>query len=941
MRRTSKSMLIILLTIAFTFGAIQAQSVNVSNLKAMIPMDKSIRYGKLPNGLVYYIKVNKKPEKRAELLLATKIGAVLEDDDQNGLAHFTEHMAFNGTKHFPKNDLVNFLESTGVKFGADLNAFTSFDKTIYMLQLPTDKKDIFLNGVQVLRDWAGNILFDPTEVEKERGVIMEEWRLGKGAQDRVSKIHNKVVFNNSRYVERDVIGDTNVILTAPRKNFTRFYNDWYRPDLMAIIAVGDFDLDDMEKIIKKKFSTLKNPTNERKRIWYPLPPHKGTLVSIATDKELSYPMVSIYSKLPGRKAGDYDDYKKNIVADLFTTMLGNRFQEISRKPDAPFVFAMANEGIFLGKTRNFMLLAIPKNNKIIETEETLISELYRIKQHGFTDTELERAKKQMLRILEKALAEKDKTESKNLAFEYMRNFTDDESVPGIEAEIEMHKLWFPKIDVKTVNALSNTFIKSDNNVITVSAPEKKGIKVPTKDEVLNVFLDAGKKGYEPYVDEVSDKPLMSKKPAPGKIVKERKIEDLGVTEWTLSNGVKVWLKPTDFKNDEIQMYAYSPGGSSLYGEENYLNATQAASIIDRSGIGEMNLTKLQKLLSGKIVNISPFISERFEGFRGSASPEDFETMFQLIYLYFSKARVDIEALNSSKSQQKTFIENQSNSPEGVFRDSVRYISSGYHYTAKPLEVSDLDKLDEDEIFDIYYDRFADASDFHFIFVGNIDVAKLRKFAKVYLANLPATHRKETWKDIGENYPKGKVEGKVYKGIEPKSYVRLIYSGKFNWNYKNRFAIQSLCDILNIKLREVLREDKGGVYGVGVFPQVAKYPNPEYHIHIAFGCNPDRVDELITAVKEQINDMQNNLPTDSNMVKIKETDRRELEVNMKTNKYWVRQLVRTLVYNESPNIFLQKPAMIEALKPEDIRAAAKEYLNDKNFMEFILYPENKK
>jgi zinc protease len=941
MKHNQKSLLIILLAFIFAFTSLQAQSIKVTDLKAKIPMDKAIRYGKLSNGMTYYIKVNKKPEKRMEIILATKVGAVLEDDDQNGLAHFTEHMAFNGTKHFPKNDLVNFLESTGVKFGADLNAFTSYDKTIYMLQLPTDKQDLVLKGVEVIRDWAGNLLFDPKEIEKERGVILEEWRLGKGAQDRISKVHDKVLYYNSRYVERDVIGDTNVILHAPRENFTRFYNDWYRPDLMAVIAVGDFNIDDMEKLIKEKFSTLKNPENERERTWYTLPYHKETLVSVASDKELTYPMITIYSKLPGRKGGDYDDYRKNIIARLYTTMLNNRLQEISRKPDAPYLYAMSNEGIFLGKTRVFMVMAIPKNGKFLEAEKTLMAELYRIKQHGFTKTELERAKKDKLRFFEQALAEKDKTESQAFAFEYMRNFTDDESIPGIEAEMELYKLWLPDIDVNTVNALSDVFIKPDNNVITVSAPEKKEIKVPSKDEVLNVFMNAGKKDYKAYVDEVSDKPLMSKKPAPGKITNERKIDDLGVTELTLSNGVKVWYKPTDFKNDEIRMYAVSPGGTSLYGPNDYLNAKWAASVIDMSGIGDMNLTKLQKLLSGKVVNLSPFIFELSEGFRGSASPGDFETLFQLIYLYFTEARVDIEALNSFKSQQKTLIENASNSPEGVFRDSVNYISSGYHYTARPLTVKDLDKLDEDKIFDIYYDRFADASDFTFIFVGNIDVPKLKEFAKVYLANLPATHRNETWKDVGRNYPKGKVQRDVYKGIEAKSYVRLIYSGKFDWNYKNRFDIKSMCDIMSIKLREVLREDKGGVYGVGVFPQVSKYPKSEYHVHIIFGCSPDRVDELIGAVKEQIKDMQDNLPTDSNMVKIKETDRREFEVNLKRNYYWVSHLYRDLLMNDTPGLFLKQPEMIESLKPGDIRDAARKYLDDKNFMKFVLYPENKK
>ena len=940
MKYTIKSMFSLLLVIILSFNLLQAQKASVPDLKAQMPADKSIRIGTLSNGLKYYIKVNKKPEKRAEFLLVVKAGSVLEDNDQQGLAHFTEHMAFNGTKHFPKNDLVNFLESTGIKFGADLNAFTSFDQTVYMLQLPTDKKTILYKGLEVLRDWSGNLLFDPAEIEKERGVIMEEWRLGKGAFDRVSKKHNKVIYYHSRYGERLPIGDTAVILHAPRQNFTRFYNNWYRPDLMAVIAVGDFNPDEIEKLINKEFSQLKNPKNEKERTWYTMPANKGTLVSIAADKELPYPMIQIYSKLPHRDRGNYADYRESIKADLFTSMLNNRLQEISRKSTSPFVFAMVNEGSFLGKTRAFTMVAVAKNNKILETEKVLLAEMYRVKQHGFTKTELERAKKESIRSMEQAQTEKDKTESKNYAFEYMRNFMDNESIPGIDKEVELYKLWLPGINIDTVNQLVDFFIKPDNNAIAVSVPKKEGIKIPTKNEVLGILNETSKQKFDPYVDLVSNKPLMSKIPAPGKIISEKKYDDIGATEWTLSNGVKVLLKPTTFKNDEITMYAYSPGGYSIYGEEAFRDASMAASVINSSGISDMNEDKLRKLLSGKIVNVSPIISTNYEGFRGNASTEDLTTMFQLIYLYFNEARIDNEALKAMKDEQKTLIENSKNSPSSVFRDTVRYVSSGYHYSAKPWTIGDLDKINGDKMFDIYYDRFADASDFTFIFVGNIDIPKMKKLSTTYLANLPTKNRKETWKDTGERFPEGDIERTVYKGIEPKSSVMLKFSGNFDWNYKNRFVLQKLCTILQIKLREVLREDKSGVYGIGAYARIKEYPRPEYSVNIAFGCAPARVDELIKLVKEQIKDMQNNLPSDSNMVKIKQLTTRELEVNLKRNSYWATQFFRALYYNEPFDLFLKQKELINSIKPEDIQNAAKKYLNDKNYMQFVLYPEKK-
>jgi len=934
-------MLTLIIAFFFSVVSLSSQNVVIRDINDMIPADNSIRIGKLDNGLTYYIKVNKKPENRAELLLATKVGAVLEDDDQDGLAHFTEHMAFNGTKNFPKNALVNYLETIGVKFGADLNAFTSHDQTVYMLQLPTDNQEQFLKGVEVLRDWAGNVSFDPEEIDKERGVILEEWRLGKGAEDRVDKKHQQVLFYKSRYAERDVIGDTSVILNAPYENFTRFYKDWYRPNLMAVIAVGDFDMDQMEQLIKEKFGSLTNPTKERERTKYELTYHKETLVSVETDKELSMPMIQMFFKMPGMVRGTYNEYRQNILDGLYTSMLDARLQEISRKGDAPFVMSFTGASDFLGKSRIFMMIGIPKGDKLLEAQETLLAEIQRIKQHGFTETELERAKTNTLRSYEKSLAEKDKSESQTYAMEFMRSFIDQESIPGIEMENELVKLWLPEITLKEVNALSDKFVKPDNNVLLISAPEKESVTVPTKEQVIAVFNSASSKKYDAYVDEVSSTPLISKIPEPGKIILENKIPELGVTEWTLSNNVMVVFKPTDFKNDEIQMRAFSPGGHSIYGDEDYINASSASSVIDQSGIGEMNADKLTKLLSGKIVSVSPRISELSEGFSGSASPQDFETMFQLIYLYFNEARVDEEALKAMKNQYKLMLDNAKNSPESVFRDSISYVSSGYHFRSRPYEESMIEQMNGDKIFDLYFDRFADASDFTFFFVGNIETEQLKKFATTYLANLPAAGRVETWKDINKNYPKGKVERTVYKGIEQKSAVRLIFSGDFEWNEKNNFDLEAMASVLRIKLRETLREDKGGVYGVGAFARATKFPKQEYQVQVMFGCNPERVDELIEAVLAEMSDMQNNLPSDSNMTKVKETEKRSLEVDIKDNSYWMNQLYYSYFYGEDPKDMLKEKEMIDALTPKDVQEAAKKYLRTDNYMKFILYPENKK
>jgi zinc protease len=937
--KIKSSFIIVAMLVLAMSGNLSAQSsLKIDDMAKKIPSDPSIIIGKLPNGLTYYIKQNKKPENRAELMLATKVGSVLEDDDQDGLAHFCEHMAFNGTKNFPKANLVNYLESIGVKFGADLNAFTNQDETVYMLQLPTDKSDQFEQGMNVIRDWAGNVLYENTEIDKERGVILEEWRLGKGAEDRVQKKHMPVFYYNSKYAQRDVIGDTAVLLRAPYANFTRFYKDWYRPNLMAVIAVGDFDLKEVERMIIAKFGNLTNPANERPRTQFPVPPTSGTMVSIATDKELRMPMIQILMKASAIKRGDYNEYRTNIVRGIFSTMLSKRFQEKSRKPDAPFVMAQGVVTKFSWDNDAFMLFAIPKGDKINDCIKVFSEEINRVKQFGFTQTEFDRTKNEMLRNMEQGVKEKDKTESQNYAFEYMRNFNNDEAIPGIEMEYELYKKWMPEISLKEVGAITNEFIKNDNNIIAISAPEKEGIVVPSKEDVLKLFGSGATAKLTAYVDEVSSTPLMSKKLTPGTVKKEKIIKQLDVTEWTLSNGVKVVFKKTDYKNDEIMMRAFSPGGYSNYGEKEFDNVTVAASVIDQSGIGKMNADKLEKLLSGQVVSVSPSISGLNEGFSGNASPKDLETMFQLIYLYFTDARVDADAFKAFQSSTISLLQNQSNSPEAVFRDSINYFSKNYHYSARPNNAERVKALDQDKIFDLYYDRFADASDFTFFFVGNIDNDKFKNFVLTYLANLPVKARKESWKDMGVGLRAGVHVKEVKKGIEKKSSVRLIFNGDLVWNDKEVFNLHATMEILNIKLREVLREDKGGVYGVGAFAMPSKFPKKKYQIQVMFGCNPDRVEELISAVIDQMKDMQVKLPTDSNMVKVKEMTKREYEVNLKENNFWLNALYQTYWNQENPLSILDEPKLVGALKPKDIQNTAKKYFKMDNYMKFVLYPE---
>ena len=581
------------LLLVVPFFASQAQQTY--KMDQILNSDPKIIIGKLDNGLTYYIRENHKPEKRAELRLAVKAGSILEDDDQQGLAHFDEHVAFDGTKSLPKQDIINFLEKSGVRFGADLNAYTSFDETVYMMQLPTDSTEVLKKGFQILEEWSHDVSYDSTEIDKERRVVIEEWRLRRGADYRVSMKHIPFELYKSHYADRITIGKKEILESCPYDALRRFYRDWYRPDLMAVFAVGDFNKEEIEKMIKEHFSHLKNPTKERERIQFPVPDNKETLVSIATDPELTRASVNVIFKRDTSSQSTAADYRTEIIiSNLASAMLNARFQELLQKSNPPFIYAYNYDGRFIGPKQAYNLIAGVKENSILDGFEAMITEAFRVKQHGFTATELERQKNQILREMENAFNERDKTESRQLVDEYIRNFLHNEPIPGIEVELALFKQFLPDITLKEVNKQVQEWMTEGNRVITVSAPQKDGVKVPTEAEILSIMNKVSAEQLDPYIDKVNSEPLVSNISAPGKVVEEKKIASLGVTEWKLSNGAKVILKPTDFKNDEILFSAYSVGGTSLVPDKDYLSAAFATSIVQQSGVGNFDEIALQK-----------------------------------------------------------------------------------------------------------------------------------------------------------------------------------------------------------------------------------------------------------------------------------------------------------------------------------------------------------
>jgi len=908
------------------------------DLNKELPTDPKITIGKLKNGLKYYIRENEKPENRAELRLAVNAGSVLEDDDQQGLAHFVEHMAFNGTRNFAKQEIVDYLESIGMQFGPDINAYTSFDETVYMLQVPTDSVEAVENAFQILEDWAHNISFDEEEIDKERGVVVEEWRLGRGAGARMRDKQFPILFKDSQYAKRLPIGKREILETAPYNALRRFYRDWYRPDLMAVVAVGNFDKDWIEELIKKHFTRLRALRKPRERQVFPVPNHSETLFAPASDVEATSSNISIYYKHEVPEEGTIGAYRRSLIEALYNSMLNNRLNELLQNPEPPFLFGFSSQGTFVRSKSFYILGAGVKDNGIEPGIEAVLTEATRVRRHGFTESELERQKTKMLRGFEQVYNERDKTESEQFAAEYIRNFLEGESLPGIEYEYTLYNLLMPGIKIEQVNQLAKNLIRDENRVISVSTPEKEEIKTPTKEGILAVFDKVNQKEIKPYEDTVPDLPLVEIPPTPGKIVSQETIEKLGVTEWDLSNGVKVVLKPTDFKNDEILFTATSPGGHSLVPDKDFIAAASATAIIREGGLGHFDRIALQKKLAGKLAGVSPWISSLQEGLSGNASPKDLETLFELIYLHFTAPRKDNTAFLSFQNRIKGFIKNRHASPQAAYQDTIRVTMSNYHHRTRPWSEEILDEMNLEKSFKIYQDRFADAGDFTFFFVGNFDLKQMKPLVQKYLGGLPSANRKESWTNVGITTPKGVIEKDVKKGLEDQSQVTMIFTGPYEWNRRNNYQINSMARAFQIKLREVLREDLGGTYGVGVSASTSRYPDEEYSVNISWGCAPDRVDELLKTVFLQIDTLQNFGTTEKYLIKVKENQRRSRETNLKENRFWLNSLRFSYYHQREPSQILEYDQLVENLTLKAIKRAAQKYLNAKNYVKVVLYPE---
>jgi zinc protease len=902
-----------------------------------IPTDPAVRVGQLPNGLRYFIRQNSRPEQRVELRLVVNAGSVLEDADQRGLAHFTEHMLFNGTRRFQKNDIVSYLESIGVKFGADLNAYTGFDETVYILPVPTDKPGLLERSFDILEDWAGAVLFDSLEVVKERGVVLEEWRGGLGADSRIRDQQFPVIFRGSRYAERLPIGLPEIIGAANPAPLRRFYQDWYRPDNMAVVAVGDVEPARLEQLIRERFSALRAPATVRPRPTIGVPPNDSTLVTIATDPEEQLASVVVLYKHPPQAQRTVADYRQALVGSLYNYMLNQRLSEIARRPDAPYAFAGSAYGSFVRSTDVYQLQAAAKDGGILAALEAVLVEARRVDQHGFLPAELERARTATLRSYESANAEREKTESASFVEEYVSQFLTGEPSPGIAWEYEQVQRLLPGITVAEVNALARSWLTERNRVVAISAPSRDSASVPNEAAVLASFRKADGAAVTPYTETVSDGALVTNVPVPGRVVEESTIAELGVTTWTLSNGVRVVLKPTTFKADEVMMRAWSPGGSSLVSDEDYPSAMLATTVVERGGLAELDATALGKKLTGKQARAGTFIDALTEGITGGASPKDLETLFQLTYLRFTAPRRDSLAFVAFKSQVAPFFANRANSPEAVFSDTVLLTMAQHHPRAQPISQALLDRASFTRAFEIYTERFADASDFTFVFVGSFTLEQMRPLVERWLATLPATNRGERWRDTGIRPPSGVIEKTVRKGMEPKASTLVLFSGTAPFSPETRYQLRALGEYLELRLLENLREALGGTYSVSVGAQAERLPRPEYSVSIQFGSAPPRADSLYQTVLAVIDSAKAGQILPADVEKIREQQLRAQEVNLKENSYWLANIGARLENEEDPTGLLRYEQLIRGLTPAQLQAAARRFLDMANVARFVLLP----
>lgn len=926
-----------LLGIYISFSVCAQQTYRADNL---LPLDPSVKTGKLANGMTYYIKSNPKPEKRMEIRLAVNAGSVLEEEDQQGLAHFLEHMAFNGSAHFKGNELINFIEKSGVKFGPHLNAYTSFDETVYMLQMPTDREGLIDSAMLVFSDWASGIAFDTEEVEKERGVVIEEWRLRLGADERMRQQYWPAIFQGSAYANRLPIGTLEVLQSFNPQRVIDFYRTWYRPEYMAIIVVGDIEPASIEKKIRATFEDIQ-PYDKVPRLYSEVPDFDSLRIGIGSDAEAEYTMIELAFGHPPMATKTFADLRKSILLQLANGIINERLTDYSISENPIMSYGYTYYGNYV-RTRDALFAAgYTEAAQIPAVLEALIKELRRVKEFGFNPSELERQKEVIQTELDQAMSESGKTSSAELIWGLIYHYLQGEPYTGEKFMLDFYNSIRASITLEEVNAAIREKIDfTRNNVIIVTGTAKENGQLISEGEVRKIYANALKAKVKPYVEQKIPNSLLATTPRPGKIHHEEKNTELDVTVWHLDNGARVVIKTTDFKNDEIMFRAVSKGGSSVLNDKEWLVTKAAGDITMYSGLGNMDYGQLEKYMAAKQVYGQAFISNYMENMIGSSSVKDLEILMQSIYACFAEARFTKKGLAAYKHEQTVFLK-EKNDPKTVFHDSLGYYQYDFHPRSKPDDVKDLAHITLEETQRIWKNRFTSTGDFDFFFVGNVTPEMLRPLVEKYIAGFSQVTQRENYRDVGMSVRKEPLEWTLHKGKEPQARAEIKIRCEIDDANQASKDFKILGRLLSIRLREVLREEMGGVYGISGYPSVVRFPDQYGVLSISFGCDPNRLEELIKAAKDVYETLKTAGPSDDDLRKLQETTKRETETFMKENRWWMNTLVSHYFFDIPAELELKQTEEIQSLSASEISKIFNTYFDWDNAMIFRLLPESQK
>ena len=938
-----------LLAVAFVLCAGFQQAVAQQMQFPPLPVDKNVRIGQLDNGLTYYIRHNKLPENRAEFYIAQKVGSILEEPQQRGLAHFLEHMAFNGTKNFPGDDkglgVIPWCETVGIKFGTNLNAYTSIDETVYNISnAPLDRTGVLDSCLLILHDWSNYILLKDDEIDKERGVIREEWRSRNSGMLRVYTDLLPTIYQGDKYADCMPIGSIDVINNFPYKDIRDYYHKWYRPDLQGIVIVGDIDVDTVEAKLKAVFADVQKPVNPAERTYYPVTDNKEPIVAIGTDKEVDDPSIEIYFKqdaTPDSEKNNVGYLASQYMTSMISSMLNARLSELVQSANPPFTRASSYySDFFVAKTKEaFALSASSKADGIETALKTLLQETERARRFGFTESEYARARANYLQSLESAYNEREKTKHGSYVREYVQNFLNGEPIPGIEAEYAMMNQLAPNIPLQAMNMVMQQLVPDSNQVVIIAGPAKESLKYPTKEEVINLLKGMKDLDLQAYVDKVSDEPLMKEAPKGGKIISGKEGDIYGSTKLVLSNGVTVYVKKTDFKADEIRMKGTSLGGKSIFPDKDALNFAVMDNVIAVGGLGNFSQVDLTKVLAGKKVSVNAGLGATTENVFGTCSPKDFETMMQLTYLTFTAPRKDAEAFESFKNRMKAQLESAQANPLSSINDSLQKAMYNNHPRVVMMKPEMVDQIDYDRILEMYNDRFKDASDFTFYFVGNIDLETAKPLIAEYLGALPAINRKETFKDTKMSIRKGVYKNEYAKEQQtPTATIVFLYSGKAPYTLKNDILLSFATQVLDMVYTEEVREKEGGTYGVNCFGDLQKYPKEQLLLQIVFQTDPAKKDKLAGIVVDELKKLAAEGPSDVHLQKVKEYMLKKYADNQKENGYWMNNLNDYFYYGM--DMTEGYTDIVNSITAKDIQKFVSDLLKQGNEIEVTMTVPNK-